>query len=115
MLHILALLKLEVVQKKVLIFVNTINMAYRIKLFLEKVCCFCPVDALAVTISVVVFLQYVFLCPHINSEIDLSPLSKSFLRIIIGGELFIIVYMVLLYICNCEALLFGSLESDQLF
>lgn len=34
--HILALLHLELVQKKVLIFTNTINMSYRLKLFLEK-------------------------------------------------------------------------------
>ncbi|KAJ4962324.1 hypothetical protein NE237_022263 [Protea cynaroides] len=36
LLHVLALLKLELVQKKVLIFVNTINMAYRLRLFLEQ-------------------------------------------------------------------------------
>ncbi|KAF5463224.1 hypothetical protein F2P56_019154 [Juglans regia] len=36
LLHILALLKLELVQKKVLIFTNTIDMGYRSKLFLEK-------------------------------------------------------------------------------
>ncbi|KAL1215698.1 DEAD-box ATP-dependent RNA helicase 16 [Cardamine amara subsp. amara] len=36
LLHILALLKLEVVQKKVLIFVNTIDMGFKLKLFLEK-------------------------------------------------------------------------------
>ncbi|KMZ61290.1 ATP dependent RNA helicase [Zostera marina] len=36
MLHILALLKLEVILKKVLIFVNSIDMAYRLKLFLEQ-------------------------------------------------------------------------------
>ncbi|KAF3320475.1 DEAD-box ATP-dependent RNA helicase 16 [Carex littledalei] len=35
-LYMLALLKLELVQKKVLIFVNTIDMAFRIRLFLEK-------------------------------------------------------------------------------
>jgi hypothetical protein len=33
----LALLKLELLQKKVLIFVNTIDLAFRIRLFLEKV------------------------------------------------------------------------------
>ncbi|XP_068654578.1 DEAD-box ATP-dependent RNA helicase 16 isoform X2 [Aristolochia californica] len=36
LLQILALLKLELVQKKVLIFVNTIDMAYRLRLFLEQ-------------------------------------------------------------------------------
>ncbi|KAG9439763.1 hypothetical protein H6P81_019928 [Aristolochia fimbriata] len=36
LLHVLALLKLELVQKKVLIFVNTIDMAYRLRLFLEQ-------------------------------------------------------------------------------
>ncbi|XP_042490530.1 DEAD-box ATP-dependent RNA helicase 16-like [Macadamia integrifolia] len=36
LLHILALLKLELVQKKVLIFVNTIDMAFRLRLFLEQ-------------------------------------------------------------------------------
>ncbi|CDY50780.1 BnaA09g54090D [Brassica napus] len=36
LLHILALLKLEVVQKKVLIFINTIDMGFKLKLFLEK-------------------------------------------------------------------------------
>lgn len=36
LLHILALLKLELVQKKVLVFTNTIDMGYRVKLFLEK-------------------------------------------------------------------------------
>ncbi|MQL73120.1 hypothetical protein Taro_005470 [Colocasia esculenta] len=36
LLHILALLKLDLVQKKVLIFVNTIDMGYRLKLFLEQ-------------------------------------------------------------------------------
>ncbi|OVA09169.1 Helicase [Macleaya cordata] len=35
-LYILALLKLELVQKKVLIFVNTIDMGFRLKLFLEQ-------------------------------------------------------------------------------
>ncbi|XXG48879.1 hypothetical protein AAC387_Pa02g3206 [Persea americana] len=34
--HILALLKLELVQKKVLIFVNSIDMGFRLKLFLEQ-------------------------------------------------------------------------------
>ncbi|CAI0405488.1 unnamed protein product [Linum tenue] len=34
--HILALLKLELVQKKVLIFTNSIDMSFRLKLFLEK-------------------------------------------------------------------------------
>ncbi|KAL2906527.1 DEAD-box ATP-dependent RNA helicase 16 [Bienertia sinuspersici] len=34
--YILALLKLELVQKKVLIFTNTIDMGFRLKLFLEK-------------------------------------------------------------------------------
>ncbi|XP_059640091.1 DEAD-box ATP-dependent RNA helicase 16 isoform X2 [Cornus florida] len=34
--HILALLKLELVQKKVLIFTNTIDMGFRLKLFLEQ-------------------------------------------------------------------------------
>lgn len=34
--HILALLKLELVQKKVLIYTNTIDMSYRLKLFLEQ-------------------------------------------------------------------------------
>ncbi|KAL8143359.1 hypothetical protein V2J09_016391 [Rumex salicifolius] len=34
--YILALLKLELVQKKVLIFTNAIDMAYRLRLFLEK-------------------------------------------------------------------------------
>jgi len=37
MLHILALLKFELIQKKVLIFVNSIDMAFRLRLFLEKV------------------------------------------------------------------------------
>jgi hypothetical protein len=37
MLHILALLKFELVQKKVLIFVNSIDAAFRLRLFLEKV------------------------------------------------------------------------------
>ncbi|KAK1275228.1 DEAD-box ATP-dependent RNA helicase 16 [Acorus gramineus] len=36
LLHILALLKLELVQKKVLIFVNTIDMGFKLKLFLEQ-------------------------------------------------------------------------------
>uniref|UniRef100_A0ACD5WE61 Uncharacterized protein n=1 Tax=Avena sativa TaxID=4498 RepID=A0ACD5WE61_AVESA len=36
MLYTLALLKLELVQKKVLIFVNSIDMAFRLRLFLEK-------------------------------------------------------------------------------
>ncbi|XP_030538986.1 DEAD-box ATP-dependent RNA helicase 16 [Rhodamnia argentea] len=36
LLHVLALLKLELVQKKVLIFMNTIDMGFRLKLFLEK-------------------------------------------------------------------------------
>ncbi|KAK9280259.1 hypothetical protein L1049_013947 [Liquidambar formosana] len=36
LLYILALLKLELVQKKVLIFTNTIDMGFRLKLFLEK-------------------------------------------------------------------------------
>ncbi|XP_054777426.1 DEAD-box ATP-dependent RNA helicase 16 [Prosopis cineraria] len=36
LLHILALLKLELVQKKVLIFTNSIDMSFRLKLFLEK-------------------------------------------------------------------------------
>ncbi|KAM0915591.1 hypothetical protein ACQ4PT_010754 [Festuca glaucescens] len=36
MLYILALLKLELIQKKVLIFVNSIDMAFRLRLFLEK-------------------------------------------------------------------------------
>ncbi|KAJ3697942.1 hypothetical protein LUZ61_001647 [Rhynchospora tenuis] len=36
LLYLLSLLKLELVQKKVLIFVNTIDMAFRIRLFLEK-------------------------------------------------------------------------------
>ncbi|KAB1216280.1 DEAD-box ATP-dependent RNA helicase 16 [Morella rubra] len=36
LLHILALLKLELVQKKILVFTNTIDMGYRVKLFLEK-------------------------------------------------------------------------------
>ncbi|VVB10302.1 unnamed protein product [Arabis nemorensis] len=36
LLHILALLKLEVVQKKILTFVNSIDMGFRLKLFLEK-------------------------------------------------------------------------------
>ncbi|CAD6206498.1 unnamed protein product [Miscanthus lutarioriparius] len=36
MLHILALLKFELIQKKVLIFVNSIDMAFRLRLFLEK-------------------------------------------------------------------------------
>ncbi|XP_010447021.1 PREDICTED: DEAD-box ATP-dependent RNA helicase 16-like isoform X2 [Camelina sativa] len=36
LLHILALLKLEVVQKKILIFINTIDMGFKLKLFLEK-------------------------------------------------------------------------------
>ncbi|KAF8410262.1 hypothetical protein HHK36_002787 [Tetracentron sinense] len=36
LLHILALLKLELVQKRVLVFSNSINMAFRLKLFLEQ-------------------------------------------------------------------------------
>ncbi|KAK7344244.1 hypothetical protein VNO77_13631 [Canavalia gladiata] len=36
LLHILAMLKLELVQKKVLIFTNTIDTSFRLKLFLEK-------------------------------------------------------------------------------
>ncbi|KAG0483379.1 hypothetical protein HPP92_011463 [Vanilla planifolia] len=36
LLYILALLKLELVQKKVLIFVNSIDMGFRLKLFLEQ-------------------------------------------------------------------------------
>ncbi|CAH2076754.1 unnamed protein product [Thlaspi arvense] len=36
LLHTLALLKLEVVQKKILIFINTIDMGFKLKLFLEK-------------------------------------------------------------------------------
>ncbi|KAK6923927.1 DEAD/DEAH box helicase domain [Dillenia turbinata] len=36
LLHILALLKLEMVQKKVLIFTNTIDMGFRLRLFLEQ-------------------------------------------------------------------------------
>lgn len=36
LLYTLALLKLELVQKKVLIFTNTIDMSFRLKLFLEK-------------------------------------------------------------------------------
>ncbi|XP_077238452.1 P-loop containing nucleoside triphosphate hydrolases superfamily protein [Tasmannia lanceolata] len=36
LLHILALLKFELVQKKVLIFVNTIDMGFRLRLFLEQ-------------------------------------------------------------------------------
>ncbi|XP_010269677.1 PREDICTED: DEAD-box ATP-dependent RNA helicase 16 [Nelumbo nucifera] len=36
LLNILALLKLELVQKKVLIFLNSIDMAFRLKLFLEQ-------------------------------------------------------------------------------
>ncbi|AQK63186.1 DEAD-box ATP-dependent RNA helicase 16 [Zea mays] len=36
-LHILALLKFELIQKKVLIFVNSIDMAFRLRLILEKV------------------------------------------------------------------------------
>ncbi|KAK9288475.1 hypothetical protein L1049_016932 [Liquidambar formosana] len=36
LLYILVLLKLELVQKKVLIFTNTIDMGFRLKLFLEK-------------------------------------------------------------------------------
>ncbi|KAK7285362.1 hypothetical protein RJT34_20131 [Clitoria ternatea] len=36
LLYILAVLKLELVQKKVLIFTNTIDMSFRLKLFLEK-------------------------------------------------------------------------------
>ncbi|CAD6265196.1 unnamed protein product [Miscanthus lutarioriparius] len=36
MLYILALLKFELIQKKVLIFVNSIDMAFRLQLFLEK-------------------------------------------------------------------------------
>lgn len=36
MLYILALLKLDLIQKKVLIFVNSIDMAFRLRLFLEK-------------------------------------------------------------------------------
>ncbi|EES15126.1 hypothetical protein BDA96_07G167000 [Sorghum bicolor] len=36
MLHMLALLKFELIQKKVLIFVNSIDMAFRLRLFLEK-------------------------------------------------------------------------------
>ncbi|AQK63192.1 DEAD-box ATP-dependent RNA helicase 16 [Zea mays] len=35
-LHILALLKFELIQKKVLIFVNSIDMAFRLRLILEK-------------------------------------------------------------------------------
>ncbi|CAI0430581.1 unnamed protein product [Linum tenue] len=34
--HILALLKLELIQKKVIIFTNSIDMSFRLKLFLEK-------------------------------------------------------------------------------
>uniref|UniRef100_A0A0E0D628 RNA helicase n=1 Tax=Oryza meridionalis TaxID=40149 RepID=A0A0E0D628_9ORYZ len=37
MLYILALLKLELIQKKVLIFVNSIDSAFKLRLFLEKV------------------------------------------------------------------------------
>ncbi|XP_008790268.1 DEAD-box ATP-dependent RNA helicase 16 isoform X2 [Phoenix dactylifera] len=36
LLYILALLKLELIQKKVLIFLNSIDMGYRLKLFLEQ-------------------------------------------------------------------------------
>ncbi|KAJ7952712.1 DEAD-box ATP-dependent RNA helicase 16 [Quillaja saponaria] len=36
LLYILALLKLELVQKKALIFTNTIDLSFRVKLFLEK-------------------------------------------------------------------------------
>ncbi|XP_015868189.1 DEAD-box ATP-dependent RNA helicase 16 [Ziziphus jujuba] len=36
LLHILSLLKLELVQKKVIIFTNTIDMGFRLRLFLEK-------------------------------------------------------------------------------
>ncbi|KGN48639.1 DEAD-box ATP-dependent RNA helicase 16 [Cucumis sativus] len=36
LLHILSLLKLDLVQKKVLIFTNSIDMGFRLKLFLEK-------------------------------------------------------------------------------
>ncbi|XP_010531315.1 PREDICTED: DEAD-box ATP-dependent RNA helicase 16 [Tarenaya hassleriana] len=36
LLYMLALLKLELVQKKVLVFTNTIDMGFRLKLFLEK-------------------------------------------------------------------------------
>ncbi|RRT52305.1 hypothetical protein B296_00050549 [Ensete ventricosum] len=36
LLHLLALLKLELVQKKVLIFVNSIDNGFRIRLFLEQ-------------------------------------------------------------------------------
>ncbi|KAI5325137.1 hypothetical protein L3X38_034211 [Prunus dulcis] len=36
LLYILSLLKLELIQKKVLIFTNTIDMGFRLKLFLEK-------------------------------------------------------------------------------
>ncbi|KAL4644556.1 hypothetical protein ACB092_02G173000 [Castanea dentata] len=36
LLYILSLLKLDLVQKKVLVFTNTIDMGYRLKLFLEK-------------------------------------------------------------------------------
>lgn len=37
LLYILAMLKLELVQKKVLIFTNNIDTSFRLKLFLEKV------------------------------------------------------------------------------
>lgn len=37
MLYILVLLKLELIQKKVLIFVNSIDSAFKLRLFLEKV------------------------------------------------------------------------------
>lgn len=37
LLHALALLKLGLVQKKVLIFTNAVDMSFRLKLFLEKV------------------------------------------------------------------------------
>jgi ATP-dependent RNA helicase DDX56/DBP9 len=39
MLYILALLQFKLIQKKVLIFVNSIDMAFRLRLFLEKVKC----------------------------------------------------------------------------
>ena len=42
LLYILALLKLELVQKKALIFVNSIGMGFRLKLFLEQVCLLLP-------------------------------------------------------------------------
>jgi len=38
LLYILILLKRELVQKKVIIFVNSIDMGYRLRIFLEKVC-----------------------------------------------------------------------------